>query len=66
MSFKDLGNKDAAPHVDTPQQAEARAQAVAHLKAKADAKAARSAAQAAGKDQKPAANDPAQTGRPSK
>jgi hypothetical protein len=45
MSFKDLGNKDAAPHVDTPAQAEARAQAVADVKAKADAKAAKAAAQ---------------------
>jgi hypothetical protein len=40
MSFKDLGKKDAAPHVDTPEQAEARA-AAAELKAKHDAKAAR-------------------------
>jgi hypothetical protein len=43
MSFKDLGNKDAAPHVDTPAQAEARAQAVADAKAKADAKSAKNA-----------------------
>jgi hypothetical protein len=51
MSFKDLGNKDAAPHVDTPAQAEARAQAVADVKAKADAKAARAAAQREAKPQ---------------
>jgi hypothetical protein len=55
MSFKDLGNKDAAPHVDTPAQAEARAQAVADLKAKADAKAAKAAAQRQSKaSEKPA------------
>lgn len=45
MGFKDLGTKGAAPHVDTPAQAEARAAAVADLKAKTDAKAAKSAAQ---------------------
>jgi hypothetical protein len=50
MSFKDLGNKDAAPHVDTPAQAEARAAAVADLKAKADAKAAKNATQREAKD----------------
>lgn len=44
MSFKDLGEKNVAPHVDTPAQAEARAAAVADLKAKADAKAAKAAA----------------------
>lgn len=48
MGFKDLGNKAAAPHVDTPAQAEARAQATADVKAKADAKAARAAAQREG------------------
>lgn len=47
MSFKDLGNKSAAPHVDTPAQKEARAQAAADVKAKADAKAARAASQRA-------------------
>jgi hypothetical protein len=45
MGFKDLGKKSAAPHVDTPAQAEARAQAVADVKAAADAKAAKAAAQ---------------------
>jgi hypothetical protein len=55
MGFKDLGNKNATPHVDTPAQAEARAQAVADLKAKADAKAAKAAAQREGKPQKDAA-----------
>jgi hypothetical protein len=61
MSFKDLGEKDAAPHVDTPAQAEARAKAVADVKAKADAKAAKSAAkrQAEGAKTPPAAaNEP--------
>jgi hypothetical protein len=60
MSFKDLGNKDAAPHVDTPAQAEARAQAVADLKAKADAKAAKAAAKPSDKPPIPAtaANQP--------
>lgn len=51
MSFKDLGEKSAAPHVDTPEQAEARAQAVAAVKAKADARAARAAAQREAKGQ---------------
>jgi hypothetical protein len=64
MGFKDLGDKNAAPHVDTPAQAEARAQAVADVKAKADAKTARAAAQRDAKPQqdsaKPghAANEP--------
>jgi hypothetical protein len=59
MSFKDLGDKNAAPHVDTPVQAEARAQAVADLKAKADAKAAKAASQREGKPQRdPAKPDP--------
>jgi hypothetical protein len=60
MSFKDLGNKDAAPHVDSPAQAEARAQAVADIKAKADAKAAKAAAKPADKPATPvvAANQP--------
>lgn len=47
MSFKDLSNKKASPHVDTPAQAEARTQAAADLKAKADAKAAKAAAKRA-------------------
>lgn len=51
MSFKDLGNKAAAPHVDTPVQAGARTQAAADLKAKTDAKAARSAAKREGERQ---------------
>ncbi len=45
MGFKDLGNKSASPHVDTPAQAEARAAATADLKAKSDAKAAKNATQ---------------------
>jgi hypothetical protein len=49
MSFSDLGNKNAKPHVDTPEQAQARAQAAADVKAKADAKAARAAAHREGK-----------------
>jgi hypothetical protein len=57
MSFKDLGNKEAAPHVDTPAQAEARAQAVADVKAKADAKAAKAAAQREAKPQQAPAKD---------
>jgi hypothetical protein len=44
MSFNDLGNKAIEPHVDTPAQAEARAQAAVDLKAKADAKTAKNAA----------------------
>jgi hypothetical protein len=44
MSFNDLGAKNAPSHVDTPEQAEARAQAVAGVKAKAEAKAAKAAA----------------------
>jgi hypothetical protein len=45
MGFKDLGNKNVTPHVDTPAQKEARAQAAADVKAKSDAKAARNATQ---------------------
>jgi hypothetical protein len=56
MSFKDLG-KQAPPHVDTPKEAEARAQAVADVKAKADAKAAHAATQRAAK----AAQNPTKT-----
>jgi len=48
MSFSDLYNK-AAPHVDSPAQAEARAQAAADVKAKADARAARAAEHREGK-----------------
>ncbi|HEY6005644.1 MAG TPA: hypothetical protein VIV57_22380 [Anaeromyxobacter sp.] len=44
MSFKDLEQKKTEPHVDTPEQAAARAEAAADVKAKADAKAARAAA----------------------
>ncbi len=55
MSFKDLGNRNAPPHVDTPAQAEARAQAAADLKARADARAARAAAQREGKPHQDAA-----------
>lgn len=61
MSFNDLGKKGAAPHVDTPAEAEARAQAVADVKAKADAKAAKSAAkrqEKASKTPATAANEP--------
>jgi hypothetical protein len=59
MGFKDLGDKGAAPHVDTPAQAEARAQAVADVKAKSDAKAAKNATQREGKpgSAAPAAKD---------
>ena len=65
MSFKDLGNKDAAPHVDSPAQAEARAQAVADVKAKADAKVARAAAKPADKPATPRGANPP-TDAPSK
>ena len=52
MGFKDLSNKNAPPHVDTPAQAAARAEAAADLKAKADA---RTAAAAQGKPHQDAA-----------
>ena len=60
MSFKDLAKPGAAPHVDSPKQAEARAQAVADVKAAADAKTARNAAQRDAKKQPAgaAANEP--------
>jgi hypothetical protein len=45
MGFKDLSSKNPKQHVDTPAQAEARAQAAADLKAKGDARAAKAAAQ---------------------
>jgi hypothetical protein len=51
MSFKDLENKNAPQHVDTPAEAEAREQARADVKAKADAKTARAAAKREGKPQ---------------
>lgn len=54
MSFNDLGNKNAPPHVDTPAEAEARAQAATDRKAKADARAAHAATKRAGEDKKPA------------
>jgi hypothetical protein len=56
MSFKDLSSKNVAPHVDTPAQAEARAQAVADQKTRVDAKAAKAAARRAAK------HDPAKPG----
>jgi hypothetical protein len=34
MSYKDLGNKDASPRVETPEEAEMRARAAARHKAK--------------------------------
>ncbi len=49
MSFADTFKKKVEPHVDTPAQAEARANAVADIRAKADAKAAKAAAQGPGK-----------------
>ncbi|HEX9052244.1 MAG TPA: hypothetical protein VF841_17075 [Anaeromyxobacter sp.] len=66
MSFKDLGNKNAKPHVDTPAQAEARAAAVADLKAKADAKAAKAAADRAAEKAKAAGAKEPQGGPPKK
>jgi hypothetical protein len=44
MSFSDAFKKTPEPHVDTPAQAKARADAVADVKAKADAKTAKAAA----------------------
>lgn len=64
MSFKDLGNKDAAPHTDTPAQAEARAQAVADLKAKAEAKAARAQARREGRAPQKAAGPASAANQP--
>jgi hypothetical protein len=58
MSFKDLETKNAAPHVDTPAQAEARAAAAADLKTKNDAKAAKNASQREAKAKQGAANAP--------
>ncbi len=51
MSFKELSKKSVSPHVDTPAQAEARAQAAADVKTKADAKAAKNATQREAKAQ---------------
>lgn len=62
MSFKDLSSKNVAPHVDTPAQAEARAQAAADLKTRVDAKAARAAARRAAKHHDPAKPGPAAPG----
>lgn len=66
MSFSDLGNKNAKPHVDTPEQAEARAQAAADVKAKADAKAARAAAHQEGKKTQQDATTPSDPGKVAK
>lgn len=52
MGFSDAFKKNTEPHVDTPAQAKARADAVADVKAKADAKIARAAAGKAGKSEK--------------
>jgi hypothetical protein len=41
MSFKDLGEKNAAPHVDTPEEAELRARAAARHRAKEERAAKR-------------------------
>ncbi len=46
MSFKDLGKKEPAPHVETPEEAEVRARAAARHKAKEE-RAARSEEQRA-------------------
>jgi len=56
MSFNDLGNKNAPPHVDTPAEAEARAQAANDRKAKVDAQAARLAAKRASRGKKATAD----------
>jgi hypothetical protein len=65
MSFNDLGKKSTEPHVDTPAQAEARAQAAVDLKAKADAKTAKNAARRE-KSQAPAAGAKPTHGSPTK
>ena len=49
MGFSDAFKKRTEPHVDTPAQAKARADATTEVKAKADAKTARDAAVRAGK-----------------
>jgi hypothetical protein len=49
MSFSDIFKKKTEPHVDTPAQAKARADAAAEVKGKADAKTAKAAAARAGK-----------------
>lgn len=64
MSFNDLGKKDSEPHVDTPAEAEARAQATVDLKAKADAKTAKNTAKrekASATGVKPAQSSPTKT-----
>jgi hypothetical protein len=48
MSFKDLGEKNISPHVDTPEEAELRARAAARHRAKEE-RAARWHEQQAGK-----------------
>ncbi len=40
MSYKDLGKKTSEPHVETPAEAELRAKAAAHHKAKEERRAA--------------------------
>jgi hypothetical protein len=49
MSFKDLGEKNVQPRVETPEEAELRARAAARHRAKEE-KHARSADRNAGKD----------------
>jgi hypothetical protein len=55
MSFKDLGNKTSEPRVETPAEAELRAKAAAHHKAKEEKRAAHGA----GKPDSPATGTPA-------
>ncbi len=64
MSFSDTFKKKSEPHVDTPAQAKARADAVAEVKAKADAKIARAADAKAGK--KTERSSPTTGGQPPK
>jgi hypothetical protein len=59
MSFSDTFKKKTEPHVDTPAQAKARADATAEVKAKADAKTAKAATARAGKKAEDAAATPA-------
>ena len=58
MSFSDLFKKGTEPHVDTPAQAKARADAAATVKAKADAKSAKAASGGKAPQAAPAAEGP--------
>ncbi|MFL5260863.1 MAG: hypothetical protein ACJ79R_13485 [Anaeromyxobacteraceae bacterium] len=49
MGFADAFKKSTGPHVDSPAQAKARAEAAEEVKSKADAKVAKAAEKRAGK-----------------